>query len=41
MRPFIRAAGGGFCDVTPGGSKLTFLVLARDVPLAFVLAGEP
>jgi hypothetical protein len=36
----IRAAGGRFCDATPGGSKLTFLVLAHDVSLAFVLPGE-
>jgi hypothetical protein len=27
MRAFIRAAGSRFCDVTPGGSKLTFRVL--------------
>jgi hypothetical protein len=41
MRAFIRASGGRFGDVTPGSPKLTFLVLAHDVLLVFVLPGEP
>jgi hypothetical protein len=41
MRAYIRAAGGRSCEVTPCGSKLTFLVVAHVLSLAFVLPGEP